>query len=432
MAMTRVGRAARARDWPILTARRLTVSYVVFIDLIALAWSLKTLASFKSTGHEWGISVLLLLLALAFEERARRAARLRLRMSSELKRDMTSVWCVAAALAVGPAYAVILLVPLMTYVWFRQQRPAGEIFYRKLFNVATVLISCFMAGIALRALHHVWGHLPLALSGCVTVLLAIFVYGLVNRVLVTLGVMSLGNHLKDLLGTPDDNLIELATLCLGGLLAVGISREPWVALLVIAPMVTLQRGALVRELETAATIDSKTGLLNAIAWEQLAQREIARAVRDSQVLSVLLLDIDHFKRVNDRFGHLAGDSVLRGLARTLGSSIREYDTAGRFGGEEFVAVLPNADIEAAAVIAERVRAQINRHVVSDLAEGVDVSDPMRLSVSVGVACLHVHGDELADLLHSADRALYRAKSAGRNQIACADRGEEPREELALG
>jgi diguanylate cyclase (GGDEF)-like protein len=187
-------------------------------------------------------------------------------------------------------------------------------------------------------------------------------------------------------------------------------------------MVALQRGALVRELETAATTDAKTGLLNAIAWEQLAKREMARAVRARESVGLLIIDVDRFKVVNDRFGHLAGDAVLRGVGKCLQTSMREYDAVGRFGGEEFVAVLPTADDSEAMVVAERTRARVNQLRVSDFVEGIPEDSDLNLAVSIGVSCMPADGQELVELLHAADGALYRAKAMGRNRVVLADRG----------
>jgi diguanylate cyclase (GGDEF)-like protein len=431
------------RTWPLFGAPRVTAVYLVLIDLLALVWCVRVLSRTPVTSStqlafgrhsamwNWIVLALLLVLALAFEEGARRAARLKLRLSGNMKRDMTSVWCIAGAVAMPPAFAVMLLVPIMIYVWFRQQRPAGERLHFKVFNASTAIMGCLTAGLVVQRVHHLWPDLPGFVTGSVAVFVAIVVHAAVNRALVTVGAVTLGARGRALIGTSEDNLIELATLCLGGLVALAAGYQPWLAVLVIAPMVTLQRGALVRELETAATVDSKTGLLNAVAWEQLAQHELARARRESYVLAILIIDIDHFKLVNDRFGHLVGDAVLRALGKSLRTSMREYDTAGRFGGEEFVAVLPDADVESAMVVAERIRSRINQLLVSDLVDGLSPEDPMRLSVSVGVACLALHGDELVDLLHSADRALYQAKAGGRNRVMMAGRGDELSERISI-
>jgi diguanylate cyclase (GGDEF)-like protein len=264
--------------------------------------------------------------------------------------------------------------------------------------------------------------LPFALEGLVSVLLAIAVYGAVNRALVTLALLDMGARGRALLGSRDENLVELATLCLGGLLALAAVYQPWLCVLVVAPMAALQRGALVRELEAAATTDAKTGLLNAVAWEHLAKREMARGLREEYGVGLLIIDVDRFKVVNDRFGHLAGDAVLRGVGKCLEASMREYDGVGRFGGEEFVAVLPNAVEADSMVIAERTRAKINQLRVSDFVEGIPEESDLNLAVSIGVSCMPADGTELAELLHAADGALYRAKAMGRNRVVLADRG----------
>jgi diguanylate cyclase (GGDEF)-like protein len=167
-----------------------------------------------------------------------------------------------------------------------------------------------------------------------------------------------------------------------------------------------------RHLRAAAAVDPKTGLLNAVAWERAARRELAVAARAARPVAVLLVDIDHFKRVNDRFGHLAGDEVLRRVGAVLRSGVRAADTVGRFGGEEFVAVLPGAgDVDALAV-AERLRHRIR-------AVRPAGGDP--ISVSIGASCAPTDGVELATLLTAADRALYRAKEHGRDRVVLAQR-----------
>jgi diguanylate cyclase (GGDEF)-like protein len=162
-------------------------------------------------------------------------------------------------------------------------------------------------------------------------------------------------------------------------------------------------------------------LLNAIAWEQLAQRELSRSTRDNLTVAILIIDLDRFKSVNDVYGHLAGDVVLREIGRCLTAELRDYDTVGRFGGEEFVALLPGINAAEAAVIAERVRARINTLRMSVLAPGANAVDAT-LSASIGVACYPVDGLELQELLHAADSALYVAKNAGRNRVEFAKPG----------
>lgn len=410
-----------ARGWPVADGAVPPLSYLFIVDVLGLSWAAWAIGHTSADLVTWTKLVLLAILAIAFEESASRAARLQLRLTSDLKRDMTSVWGVAAAVALPLGMSSILLGVVLTYVWFRQQRPAGQPLHRKCFNASTAVLSCLVAGVVLHAGFGAASKLPWALAGSLPILVAIVVYTAVNRILVTLALLGLGVRGRELLGSRHDNMVEVATLCLGGLVAMAVVHEPWLAILVIAPMMSLQRGALVHELELAATTDAKTGLLNAVTWEQLAQREIARSRRAKSEVGVLLIDIDRFKLVNDRYGHLVGDAVLRGIGRRLSSEVREYDHVGRFGGEEFVAVLPDAADADALVIAERLRSRVNELRVSDFVDGIE-PDGELLSVSIGVACSPVDGDELSELLHAADSALYRAKGAGRNRVFLAERG----------
>ena len=169
----------------------------------------------------------------------------------------------------------------------------------------------------------------------------------------------------------------------------------------------------------ASRIDSKTGLLNAGTWEREAASEVARAVRTRTPLALVLIDIDHFKLVNDLHGHLAGDKALRAIARTFQIHLRDYDLAGRFGGEEFALLLPQTSAPDARQIAERVRKHIEAMPIS--VDDDPATEPLQVTVSIGVAALGVSwerttGSQFTDLLAGADRALYRAKHAGRNQV----------------
>jgi diguanylate cyclase (GGDEF)-like protein len=186
------------------------------------------------------------------------------------------------------------------------------------------------------------------------------------------------------------------------------------------PFVTLlQRSLRHNQLVNASRIDSKTGLLNAGTWEREATAEVARAVRTRTPLALALVDIDHFKGVNDTFGHLAGDRALKAVARTFQLFLREYDLIGRFGGEEFALLLPHTSALDAYGIAERIRDHI---AISPLDMG-DLPDGrhVRVTVSIGVAALGapwdtLTGSQITDLLAAADRALYQAKRGGRNQV----------------
>lgn len=167
-------------------------------------------------------------------------------------------------------------------------------------------------------------------------------------------------------------------------------------------------------LRQQATHDALTGLLNRAAILQVLQRESARSTRDGQPLSILMVDLDHFKQINDDHGHLAGDAVLREAARRMGSCVRLYDSLGRYGGEEFLAVLPGCDFEGAAVQAERLRRILD-------ATPFEIEEvPIRVTCSVGcVTQLSGAKYDTDGLVQLADCALYGAKRSGRNRIEAA-------------
>lgn len=172
------------------------------------------------------------------------------------------------------------------------------------------------------------------------------------------------------------------------------------------------------KLRIEATHDSLTGALNRRAIFDCLQREIHRAGRRSELVSVVLLDIDHFKLVNDDFGHQAGDAVLAEMPRRIASVLREYDCVGRYGGEEFLVALSSCGIEAAAQVAERIRAAIAKGPFA-IPGGV-----LPVSASLGVASTEqLSSGAVEGLVRAADAALYRAKRGGRNRVEVA-RDEE--------
>lgn len=160
-----------------------------------------------------------------------------------------------------------------------------------------------------------------------------------------------------------------------------------------------------------ATTDPLTGCLNRRALMEQLETELDRVSRYGLAISILMVDLDRFKAINDRYGHLVGDSVLRQVGDILRREVRSVDTVARYGGEEFVVVLPETSVTGGLTFAERIRARIEAH---DFAEA---GDPVLATVSIGVA--GVSGSESADsesLIALADKALYRAKNGGRNQV----------------
>lgn len=175
-------------------------------------------------------------------------------------------------------------------------------------------------------------------------------------------------------------------------------------------ILSLQDGLLraQEELRFQATHDVLTGIWNRRAVLNLLQREIERASRTNGVTGVLMLDLDHFKHINDTYGHIAGDAVLRDVAQRITEVIRSYDFVGRHGGEEFLVVLPDCDRARAFQSAERIRSAIASRPI--MADGRQIP----VTASLGVAAADASETE-ADVFAKADAALYQAKGAGRNQ-----------------
>lgn len=178
-------------------------------------------------------------------------------------------------------------------------------------------------------------------------------------------------------------------------------------------------------LRNQSIVDALTGLFNRRYLEEILEREVRRALRSDQPLGVMMLDLDHFKQFNDTFGHEAGDAVLRETAAFLKGSVRAEDIVCRFGGEEFVVILPLGDARITYARAERIRSKVHELTVLHQGKSVGV-----VTVSVGVAALPEHGMSSKSLLEAADAALYRAKREGRDRVLMAELPAEASQKLA--
>ncbi len=366
-------------------------------------------------------------LSVVHTELATGIERIRRRTAETSYFDLSSVWTFAAALLLPPVLAAAVVVAVYTHLWHRVWRPAKVPLHRHVYTTATVVLAATAAHLALLQA----GGLPSApddVPGVLGIGLAVVVYVLVNTLLVALAIRlsGAGTTVRELFGRLDDNALEVATLCMGALAAVALGAAPGLVALALPPILVLHRAVLVRQLEEVAFTDAKTGLLTVAAWQSRASRAVCRVQDDGAGAGVMILDLDLFKAVNDAHGHLVGDVVLAAVAAELRAGVRDRDLVGRFGGEEFVVLMPDLRPgpdarEELRAVAERLRERVGR-----LAVPVDgVLTITGLTVSVGGACVPADGTDLEQVLKAADAALYAAKRGGRNAVRIAGPAEIP-------
>ncbi|GAA3073608.1 GGDEF domain-containing protein [Pseudonocardia yunnanensis] len=424
MRLPRRGPAGLTR-WGVWSLPAPVLTVILLVELVAVG----TLAVSLRHGighlpHSWApILAVLIAAGIVSTEASLGVERVRRQSDEGPHIDLSSVWTFAAAALLPAPMAVAVALVLCLHIYARVWRRSGVPPHRALFSTATVVLAV-QAAAAVMALSEP-AVLFRTLWGLLTVLLALVVYAAVNMTLVVAVIVLCGPNRRfstfvQTLCHGDDAVLEFATLSMGALAACAMaSFGPGYAVLVLPPLIVLHRTVLVRQLEEAASTDGKTGLLNAAAWHDQASRALRRIERSGGHATVLVLDLDHFKHVNDRYGHLVGDQVLATVAAAVRSEVRDDDIVGRFGGEEFVVLLPGLDGEdghpGAEAVAERIRRRIR-------ALRVDVADPVgqavidHLSVSIGGAMMPVDGNELGRLLEVADAAMYCAKHAGRNTV----------------
>ena len=292
--------------------------------------------------------------------------------------------------------------------------------YIAIFNIGSQVVCTLAAYIAYNVISGTTGVTPLT-NGARSAggaLAAVVVFLLLNHATLTLVLkLARGVRLAETgLFRRDSVVTDLGLLALGVVIAGLWSLGPALVAFVVIPIVLLQRALHFPMLRQASRTDPKTGLANAAWFLEQSEHELQRAVRFETPMSVLVADLDLLRNINNAYGHLAGDVVLIGIADVLRNEVRAYDVPSRFGGEEFAILLPNADVDEAMALAERIRSRVGRERFA-IATSVE---PITVTVSVGVATLGEHGNTIKELLHAADLALYRAKVEGRDRVRVAN------------
>ena len=344
-------------------------------------------------------------------------------LQSGLVRDFLTVWVLPVAILLPPVYAMVTPVPLLVVTQWRVHR---GVVYRRVFTGAAIGLAYGTGSFAFHAI-------PASFAGG-TIGTGVHALTWTASVAACEVIGWLGHHFLLVsavkLSDPAARvaLLELnrealqadfAQIDLGIVITIVVAVNTVLAVFAVPTVLLARRFMMHAQLLAESRIDTKTGLLNVATWESEAEAEIARAVRTRSPLAVALIDIDHFKMVNDTYGHLAGDKALRAVTDALREQLRSYDLAGRFGGEEFAILLPQTREDHAVSIADRLRMHIAGMSVPVSDDGKP-ENCIRLTVSVGVAPLDDTNRELTDLLAAADSALYLAKQAGRNRTHLAN------------
>lgn len=382
--------------------------YLLLVLGAALLAGLVALADFPQPPEMWIILLLLgALTTLSYFARIAGAGR---------ESGLANLVFLFAGVLILPRPLFVLLV-IFPYAieWLEERRPGGRLVIdvnTQPFHVAAHILAGLLARQLLLALHPEPGLVEL--PAMVAVLGAAVVY------IASLRLLAAGRLLVTRSGTlrdsgvfdPESVFTDVVLVLMGYIVVVLWSVSPWVAALSLMPLALIYRALMVPQLKRAALSDSKTGLWNATYTVKLLHSELARAVRLKRSLAIIMADLDLLRNINNTYGHLAGDVVLTGIGKLIRENIRQYDSAGRFGGEEFLIVLPEATLSEARTIAERLRIAVESTPFQIATNRI----PIHVTMSLGVAGYPMHAALPANLIHKADLAVYYAKLMGRNFV----------------
>ena len=395
--------------------------YAFVWEFIAIAAVLVMIVTTPAPSRlDWFRLALLGVCATIHMQFSRRQEERRRSRQSTVHIELTAIWVFPAVLVLPVDLALILILIVRVQRWFTARRAL----HRFVFSTASLTCAALLTHVVLNG----FGTLELTnLTGSSSVrefavlCLAALVYT-VLQVAIIGGFFALGSPrptARKLVGNREDNELDAVTVALGIVTAVLLVNIPAALVIMVIVSVVGNRIAEIRQLQVDVRTDPKTGLFNMRGWREAAERALERAGRANSPSAVLMIDLDHFKSINDTWGHPAGDDVLEVVAEALRSATRPADVIGRFGGEEFVLLLPDMDIHEAVAAGERIR-----ETVADLS--VPTTDkrggPVAIAgrtTSVGVAVYPDHGSELNVLLQIADAAVYEAKENGRDQVRLA-------------
>jgi diguanylate cyclase (GGDEF)-like protein/putative nucleotidyltransferase with HDIG domain len=321
------------------------------------------------------------------------------------------VFIIPAVLLLRPEFVALL--PLAQHIpeWLKNRNR----WYGQTFNICNYALDSLAAVASARFVLSQHGLIPQSdVRHAIAGLAACIVFVALNHTLLAVMLRLGPGH--SLRATGLFSFESISTDLVLATLGVGIAAfwmwNPWLIPFAIAPLLLIHRSLSVPALQAEARVDPKTGLFNARHFATALAEELGRAVRFERPLSLIMADLDLLRDINNTYGHLAGDAVLKGIAEVFRAQLRHYDVPARFGGEEFSILLPETPPEQALEIAERIRRAVGERTfdVETSSEGI------RATVSIGVAGFPKDATDANELIHQADLAVYRAKLQGRNRV----------------
>jgi diguanylate cyclase (GGDEF)-like protein/putative nucleotidyltransferase with HDIG domain len=322
------------------------------------------------------------------------------------------VFVVAAVLLLPPELAVLVAVAQFIPDWLKERRS----WYIQIFNTCDSMLSILVASAVYRYLPDS-AMFSSRLHDVLAAAAAGVVFVIVNHLLLDEVVHLARGHTFRELGvfSPVNYAPDVVLVSVGIAVAFFWRYNPVLVPFALVPLTLIQRSLSVPALEAEVRVDPKTGLYNARYFGAVFAEALDLARRRHRPLALMMVDLDLLREVNNNYGHLAGDGVIRGVAEVFRASLRIEDVPARFGGEEFSVLLPDTPLEEAMEIAERIRREVaERGYVVET-----VPEPIRATVSIGVSSFPADGVTQTDLVHHADLAVYRAKLQGRNRVVAA-------------
>ena len=395
--------SARGSALPVRELTPLAIVYCGVVMAFAAAVAAPLLTHLQASGDQWAAFVV-------FASCAAVAQLFTVQTPRNHGFQTTNVFLIPAVLLLPAPLVALIAIVQHVPEWLNSRKA----WYVQSFNIANYTLDALAAYAVAQGIEHSGlvgsPHARDALAGAAAAL----TFVLLNHVLLAVMLnLARSYSLRETeLFTFDGLSTELILAGLGVGVATFWRLNPWLIPFGLAPLVLIHRSLAVPQLQAEARVDAKTGLFNARHFASALAEELGRAERFERPLSLIMADLDLLRDINNSYGHLAGDAVLKGIAEVFRAELRHYDVPARFGGEEFSILLPETAPEEALEIAERIR----RAVAAAAFDVETSSEPIHATVSIGVAAYPKDAHDANELIHQADLAVYRAKLQGRNRV----------------